>query len=388
MSKENSAIVVGFDAKRIVKNQTGLGNYSRYIVETLARYAPEVTQLLSTAEVGKKELYESLLAYSQVKLVLPPSSIFNRMPYFQAYWRNKGALPQLRGKGMTIYHGLSNELPSDITTLDVPSVVTMHDLIYERFPQFYSPVDVKLYRHKYERSCREATHIIAVSECTKRDLIEIYKIPENKISVIYQGCAGIFRKRLTPFQIDKVTGEYLLPSEYILTVGTVEERKNAGLIVEALSKIKNSIIPLVIVGRETKYAYKVKQIAHRLGVEHRLIFLEGVPSQDLPAMYQGASLFVYPSLYEGFGIPVLEALCSRIPVIAATGSCLEEAGGPHSLYCDPKNADDLAQLMDRALEDEELRKKMIAEGEEWSKKFLPEHTAVQLTELYRTLQQQ
>lgn len=383
--KQKARITVGFDAKRVVRNETGLGNYSRYVIEALAEFAPEARLLLSAAEPGKVDIYQDLLRYPNVELLLPPKSAWSNLPYYKAFWRNRGCLPQLRGRGMDIFHGLSNELPSDADTLDVPTVLTVHDLVFERYPSLYSKMDVKFHQHTHSRSLQDATHIIAVSENTKNDLIELYDVPEEQVSVIYQGCSNIFRQTLSPYQIYKVVGEYLLPPEYILTVGTVDSRKNAGLAVRALRRLKNKTIPLVIVGRKTPYVREVKKLAREYGVSHRLIFIEGVPNQDLPALYQGSSLFVFPSLYEGFGLPIVEALCCNIPVIAATGSGMEEAGGPGSLYCDPFDFDELGDMMNEVLENPSLRKRMVVEGNEWSSRFLPSTMADELMDLYESL---
>lgn len=374
-------LTVAFDAKRLVRNRTGLGNYSRYAIEAIKEFAPDIVCLLSTASTGTPELYEYLLG-KQVSLVKGQQ---DRLPLYDARWRNRLSRHPILAQGAKLFHGLSNELPSTIASWGIPSVVTMHDLIYDIYPHFYPRLDALLYHFKYKRSCRQATRIVAVSECTRRDIVTRYGIAEEKIEVIYQGCAEQFKRPVSPAQLAQVRQELLLPAHYLLSVGSIEERKNTGLIVEALPKLTDQEIPLLLVGRHTPYTDKILQRAKALHVAHRVRVLGSVTSAQLPVLYHGAELFIYPSLYEGFGIPILEALNCGVPVIGATGSCLEEAGGPHSLYCNPHDAHSLATLINQVLTHEELRRTMVTEGKLWAQHFAPSTMATQLETLYHRL---
>ena len=195
-------------------------------------------------------------------------------------------------------------------------------------------VDRLIYNYKCRYACKHADHIIAVSECTKRDIIHYYGIPADKISVIYQGCSSLYACRIGKDKRKEVMRSYRLPERYILSVGTIEERKNALAIVKALEYLPDEL-HFVLVGRPTAYIHQLKEFMTKAGLQDRVHFLHGIPSDDLPAIYQSAETFVYPSVYEGFGIPILEALHSGIPVVAATGSCLEEAGGSIHCMCVP-----------------------------------------------------
>ena len=381
MAEVTKSYSIGFDAKRVVHNATGLGNYSRYFVEALAKYAPDFALHLYSYDRGNEDLYSSLSSYPSVAFHHAPRQSLG-FPGRSVYYRNYQVLSDLRRDRIQLYHGLSNELPSGIKQSGIPSVVTIHDLIYERFPGTYSPVDVLLYRHKYRRSCRDASHIVAVSESTRRDLMEFYAISPDKISVIYQGCDPIFTRRLEPSEIRDTLSRYGLRQPYLLTVGTIERRKNAALIVSALGSLPHKELTLVLIGRETPYAQEVRETARRYGVSDRLLFLYGVPTADLPALYAGAEIFVYPSLFEGFGIPILEALSVGVPVIGATGSSLQEVGGADSLYCDPYDADSLAHLIDRIYTDALLARQMIDRGRQHATLFSQETLAHDLRSLY------
>lgn len=242
-------------------------------------------------------------------------------------WRVGGIRRTLKRDNIRLFHGLSNELPLTIHRVrEVKSVVTVHDLIFLRLSHCFSLVDRLIYNYKCRYACKHADHIIAVSECTKRDIIHYYGIPADKISVIYQGCSSLYACRVGKDKRKEVMRSYRLPERYILSVGTIEERKNALAIVKALEYLPDEL-HFVLVGRPTAYIHQLKEFMTKAGLQDRVHFLHGIPSDDLPAIYQSAETFVYPSVYEGFGIPILEALHSGIPVVAATGSCLEEAGG-------------------------------------------------------------
>lgn len=373
---------IAFDAKRITHNATGLGNYSRYIVQTLAEYQPENNYLLCSPTAGNPRLYEALLEHRSVVLQTPESSWGKLLG---SYWRNWGLKPMLKKEDVDLYHGLSNELPIGLYDYKhIGTVVTIHDLAFVRYPKLYKPIDRALYRHKYGASARHADHVIAVSESTRRDVIEYFDVEPERVSVVYQGCSPIYSKA-KPEQEALVRGHYQLPERYILFVGSIEERKNILLAVRALSLLADKRIHLVAVGRRTPYCDSVLAEARRLGLQSRVRLLHGVPTEHLPGFYKGAELFVYPSRFEGFGIPIIEALSAGVPTIGATGSCLEEAGGDYSLYTDPDDAHMLAELMSKVLDSEEQADTMRQEGLLWVRRFAPKSIARELRQIYENV---
>lgn len=376
---------IGFDAKRVTRNATGLGNYSRFLLRSLVGICPSCELHLYSYDRGDEGLYRDLLESSCVHPHFDSGSYAHRLPLRSAYYRNCVVPRMLERDSIDLFHGLSNELPFGIRSCGIPSVVTVHDLIYEKFPRTYTPLDVLLYRHKYRRSCEDATHIVAVSERTKADLVEIYGISPSKVTVLYQGCRDIFRRSLSPEEVHAVRTKHALDFRYILCVGTIERRKNAELIVRALALMDMPELHLVLIGRATEYAQKVKSLAIELGLGDRLHLLSGVPDEDLPALYSAAEVFVYPSLYEGFGIPVLEAITVGVPTIAASGSCLEEAGGAHTLYCDPYDPYSLVGHLQTILSGPEHADRMRECGRVYSRRFDPARLASELYALYCTL---
>lgn len=369
---------IGFDAKRAFNNQRGLGNYSRDTIRILTSQHTENQYFLFTPTINP-EIKFSISGTTTVKL---PERAWQK--HFHSLWRTYSLANEAKKCRLDLFHGLSHELPVGIRGKNIPTVVTIHDLIFLKFPKLYPAFDRMLYKRKYLRSCVEADRIIAVSCQTRRDLIELAGIPEEKVEVVYQGCSPIFRHVVDQEQSMQTLAKYRLPKEYILSVGALEERKNHLLILKALAS--HSIdIPLVIIGNETSYAPVLRKFIHEHHLDSQVTLLTGVPFTDFPTLYQAASAFIYPSLFEGFGIPILEALCSHVPVIAATGSCLEESGGPHSCYISPDSPDELAFQLERVLNDETLRNEMIIHGDEYSQQFTDEAIAKRLWAVYEPL---
>lgn len=364
---------IGFDAKRAFLNRTGLGNYSRWLIGALVKYQPENQYLLYTPKV-KPGIYT------------PPAITQTKSPklkFFTSRWRSSGIINDLKRDGIELYHGLSHELPFGVERTGIRSVVTVHDLIFMRFPQYFGRVNRWIYKNKLIYACRAANKVIAISQKTKDDLIELLGTSPDKIEVIYQSCDDSFRKPQSAGQKLEVKTKYNLPDQYLLSVGTIEPRKNLLLAVKAFAQTED--IKLVVVGKPTAYLEEVKNYINQNELADRVIFLHQVQFHELPAIYQQAACFIYPSRYEGFGIPILEALSSRIPVIGATGSCLEEAGGPDSLYTDPDNEFQLAGHIHRVLTDESLRQNMIAQGLQYSLNFADDKLAAQHAELYKNV---
>lgn len=371
---------IGFDGKRAVQNFTGLGNYSRYVIEALCAHSNGNEYILYTPKPRKNERLEPLLKRfgECLSLHYPLKPLWKKL---NSLWRIWGVPADLRNDGVELFHGLSNELPLNIKKASIPSIVTVHDLIFLRLPYCYRPIDRMIYNYKFRKACENADHIIAVSECTKRDIIQFYNIPAEKISVIYQGCSTIFAETADEAKKQEVCKRHNLPQEFILSVGSIEKRKNTMLAVKALVHLPQNL-HLVLIGKWTPYVEELKTVAKQSGVENRLHIIHKASSADLPAIYQSATVFAYPSVYEGFGIPILEALYSRVPVVAAKGSCLEEAGGKHSLYVDKDDDKAMAEAIKQVMMPER-RAKMIDEGYKWAQRFTMQQMAQETIECYK-----
>lgn len=369
-------MLIGYDAKRIVRNGTGLGSYGRNLINSLAHVAgPEDRLLLYAPDKGRAELREQVEPAENVVFRFPDRA----MP--RALWRTCGLARQLKREGVDVFHGLSGELPIGLHRTGIKSVVTIHDLIFLRHPEFYKRIDAMLYAWKFRQTIKEADRIIAISQCTKRDILHFAPVDADKISLVYQSCGTRFRMPVSAPAKHAVRERYALPARYIVSVGSIEERKNILLAVKALAQLPQDI-SLVVVGRPTPYSAMVARYAGEHGLSHRLLMLHHVGNDDLPAIYQMGEVCVYPSRYEGFGLPVIEAIQSGLPVVACTGSCLEEAGGEDSLYVDPDDSEALAAAVRRLLIGAPEREGRIAASQRYVQRFEEGNVAQQIYHIY------
>ncbi len=371
---------IGFDAKRIVRNGAGLGNYGRTLVNSLSDIADGDTQLyLYAPDQGREELRTQVRHSSRLHFVYP------RHALLKSLWRSHGILTDLKRDHIDIYHGLSGELPWGISKTGVKSVVTIHDLIFMRHPEYYHWLDTKIYTAKFHKTVQEADRIIAISERTRQDIVQLGGVDPDRIDVVYQSCSTAYYHQACEEVRQEVNARYLLPARYIVSVGTIEERKNILLPVKALHLLPEDI-SLVVVGRSTPYTDVVKQYVKENRLGHRVLFLHHVPNADLPAIYQMAEACVYPSRYEGFGIPVIEAIQAGLPVVACTGSCLEEAGGPDSLYVQPDDVEGMAACLRQVVKGAAGREERVARSQRYIKRFEGKDVASQVMDIYlRTL---
>ena len=373
---------IGFDAKRAIKNNTGLGNYSRYVIEVLSDFFPDYLYVLFAPEKKNNPRLGKLLSCKSVFFVFP-SGIAK---LFSSIWRIWRINLDLKKQEIAIFHGLSNELPFGIKKTGIKSVVTIHDLIFLRYPGYYKPIDRFIYRLKFKHACEKADKIIAISECTKRDIVSFFHISPEKIAVIYQGCDPSFSQLATEEKKREVKKNYSLPPSYILYVGSIEERKNLLLVVKAMQYVDEHI-HLVAVGKRTAYQKQIEQFLSNNSISSRIHIFNHFPFEDLPALYQMAKIFVYPSFFEGFGIPVIEALSSGVPVVAATGSCLEEAGGPDSMYADPTDEKAWAEKITSILSNLDLSQSMADEGLKYVERFQKKVIAQDIMQIYDEIRQ-
>jgi glycosyltransferase involved in cell wall biosynthesis len=366
---------IGFDAKRIFHNFTGLGNYSRFVVDALSTTFPRDEYFLYTPKTS---------SHAEAKKYLDSSRFSLRQPQGRtpgAWWRTLSVANDIQNDQLNVFHGLSNELPWR-KPAGVRTVLTVHDLIFLRFPEYYGVFDVEIYKWKLKHSCRTADCIVAVSHQTATDLHEFLGVDPSKIVVVHQGCHPSFYREFSPEAIEEVRSKYGLPKEFLLFVGTLEKRKNAGLIIKALARLK-SRLPVVLAGKPTKYVAELEELVTKYSLQDRVKFVYNAAFADLPAFYQAASIFLYPSVFEGFGIPIVEAIASGVPVITSNGSCFSEAGGPDCIYVNPSNPEELADSITMVLDNSDLRSTMIDASRHYIEKFNPRVIAGELMKVYQ-----
>lgn len=380
---------IGFDGKRAFQNKTGLGNYSRSLLSILATQHPEHQFTLMAPKVTG--LFDTS-PWPNIDTISPtqfPGTTFKN------WWRRTGMVKDIQQSSFDIFHGLSNELPKGIRKAGKKTVVTVHDLIFERYPETYHWEERYVHRWKIKQACADADRVIAISEQTRNDLIDLYRIPSHKISTCYQNCHPGFERQRLPEEQQLVKQRYRLPETFILFVGSIAPRKNLITVCKALALMQRQFdIPLVVIGNGKKEKQEALAFMQQQGMANRLIFLNELPvaqehdfvnGTDFPAIYQSATVLVYPSLFEGFGLPVLEALWSGLPVISSNASSMPEVAKDAALYFDPLDAEALAHQLQRLLNDADLRLDLIEKGKARAAWFSAERYAREMMTIYQEL---
>tara|TARA_R110000868_G_scaffold5395_1_gene32777 strand:+ start:3455 stop:4576 length:1122 start_codon:yes stop_codon:yes gene_type:complete len=368
---------IGFEAKRVYHNTTGLGNYGRDLIRSLANFYPQNLYFLYNPKKRQKPLFIS--DTENVVEKLPSTNFYKK---FKNYWRQRGIVNDLVNDGITIFHGLSGELPSGLKKRNIKSVVTIHDLIFIRYPNLYSYLDRKIHFLKFKKAAKNADIIIAISKQTKLDIINFLKVDERKVRVIYQSCHQAFKTEYTAKDKETVRLKHNLPETFLLNVGTLEERKNAFSIVKA---IKDLDTKLVLIGRETEYSNIIKKYIKEHNLSDKVLFLKNITIDELAIIYQLASLFIYPSIFEGFGIPIIEAMYSKTPVITTNSGVFPEAGGADSIYINPTNVDELQEKISLLISDKKLRNEISEKGYAFVQKFSEKQQAEKFMSIYNEL---
>ena len=366
-------ICIAYDAKRAFLNYRGLGNYSRTLLAQLSRYYGDNRYILCTPKDAHRYPWLSEAPFELVT----PHGWWSLAP---SVWRRYGIPSALRDKHIDIYHGLSQELPKGIEQLGCKTIVTMHDAIFMRYPELYSATYRASFIRRNQSACERADRIIAISEQTKKDFMEFFGVEESRISVVYQGCNDVFWQPVEPQQIHDVTARYQLPEAYILSVGALEERKNHVRLIRAMGSAHIEL-PIVIVGKGNNHQIRLlHETAKQYGVSLRLI--EDVRTEDLPVIYRQATVFVYPSFFEGFGIPILEAARCQTPIVTSSGTCFEEIAGEGALYVSPIEEQAIGQAIRDTMDHNEETRKRILTALEQTEKFRAEHIARNLMQTY------
>lgn len=356
----------------------------------LGRYAQELTAALLAADTENQ--YVAFYHRPKDAVIDPP---LDQVPHLTANldtkpWRFSALLGQLSHiaqdrmfPGIDLFHATDHLLPR---LSRVKSVFTLHDLIFQLYPETHKPLNRWFLTLMMPRFLQAAGAVIAVSEHTKRDAMDFYGIDEAKIHVIYEGVNSRFRPA-TVQAMTRVRQAYNLPAQFILSLGTIEPRKNLTSLLEAYRALRDrgSKLGLVIVGQKGWLYEDFFRRLRELGLENEVLFTGFVPDADLPAICSAAELFVFPSLYEGFGLPVLEAMACGAPVITSKASSLPEVAGDAALLVDPASVRELTAAMAGVLQNEELRLSLQAKGPRQAAGFSWEKAARETLAVYQSV---
>jgi len=372
-------IRVGLDYTAAVHQSAGIGRYTREMVKALAASSTQLDYRLFVADASKvarpvlpgpnfswrpTRLTERWLARLWYRL---------RLPLWIENWTGP----------LDLFHAPDFVLPP--VKPGTRTLVTIHDLSFIREPDTIMPGMTAHLNKWVPHSVKQADHVIAVSEATRQDLIELYQTPPEKISVLYHGVTPDFKPVTEPRQLAAIRHKYGLGEQpFILSVGTIQPRKNYQRLVQALARLDSSMALVIVGSKGWNYEHVFKEVA-KFDLVERVHFLGFVADADLPMLYNAASLFVYPSLYEGFGLPVLEAMACGIPVVASNQSALPEVVGEAGLLIDPRDVEAIAAAMSRILSEPALRHHLAQIGLKQAAKFAWPDMAAKLLNLYQKI---
>jgi glycosyltransferase involved in cell wall biosynthesis len=375
---------IGIDYTAAVRQGGGIGRYTRNLIRALAELDLESEYTLFVAG-GRAKADELGSSPGNFRVRSVPLS--DR--WLHILWqRLRLPVPiQVVTGPLDLFHSPDFVLPP---LRRVPAILTVHDLSFLRVPQFFVPGFRQYLEGAVSRAVRRARHILADSESTRRDLMELMAVEPERVTVLYPGVEARFQPVQDAEALSQVRARYDLPERFVLSVGTLQPRKNFAGLVEAfgcLLAAKKDVpgmkdLQLVVVGGRGWMFEDVVSQVQRLGLAERVHFPGFVDDEDLPALYNLAAAFAFPSWYEGFGLPVLEAMACGVPVIAANNSSLPEVVGEAGLLIDASDTEALAAGLMRLLTDEDLRAKLVPAGRQQASPFNWGRAAQQLLAVY------
>ncbi|MDE3087958.1 MAG: glycosyltransferase family 4 protein [Chloroflexota bacterium] len=368
---------IGIDYTAAVRERAGIGRYARELIRALAR----IDQTNAYVLFVPRDAHDDLLQYDW-----PPNFSIQRAPLSErtlaALW-HRARVPlwvETFTGAVDLFYSPDFLLPP---TRARRTMVTVHDLSYVRVPECFPAPLLRYLNSAVPRAVERADLILADAASTQRDLADVYRVPLDKIKVLYSGVDPRFRPAVSedaPARIRALTNG----KPYILTVGTIQPRKNYARLIEAFAKLianyrlQIADLQLVIAGGKGWMFDEIFRTIERLGLRDRVMFTDYVPDDDLPALYALAALLAFPSLYEGFGLPIAEAMACGTPVVSSNASSLPEVGGDAALYFDPRDVDAMADALHRVLTDDVLRADLRVRGFAQGKQFSWERAAGEL----------
>jgi len=362
---------IAIDARKL--SDFGIGTYIHNLVSSLGEIDTENQYVLFVGQQSTTELDE---LPENFRVVIERSPSYSIRELIALSWR----LFRLR---LDLYHSTHYVLPA---VVPCRAVVTIHDIIHLLYPEFLpSPLAFFYAQRMIRRSLSRGDRIIAVSQNTKTDLMDYFKVDGRKIRVVYSGVTDRFRERLSPSQIDTWLQEYEIQQPYLLFVGNPKPHKNLDNVIKAFARaleIYNFQGELVCVGDREGMELKIRHRAEQMGVGDRIRLIGHVPDAALPALYQGATLFLFPTLYEGFGLPVVEAMASGVAVITSNTSALKEIAEGYSQQVNPLDVDEMAKAIAQCMADSDHRQALVKLGLRRAEDFRWTRTAQQTLEVY------
>ena len=370
---------VAINATALKANRSGVGWFISEVLRNLPGSAEGQTYSIffNKAFVAREPFTHPLVQmYS--------SAIATDRLYSRLLWENVQLPSLVRQLRPDVFHGNAFALP--LANLGIPTVVTVYDLVHRVLPKSQTWIFRQYLDRIVPHSCRRATRVIAISEATRRDLIEIYGVPSKKIDLTYGGAAPRFFAEPDEKKLRTVRQKYALPNEFALTIGDLDPRKNLLTAIRACGTLaRDSLpLPLVLAGKKISDSHSLELATEveRLGLGDRVIFTGRLEDDELASFYRAATLFLFPSHYEGFGLPAVEAMASGTPVVASTGGALPEVVGDAGMVVPPDDVEGFAAAIRRICGNPGFRDELIAKGYSRAAEFTWENTARKTAEVY------
>lgn len=363
---------IAIDARKL--SDFGIGTYTRNLIAALGELDQENQYILFAGLQASQDLED---LPDNFRVVVERSPSYSIRELMALSWR----LFRLK---VDLYHSTHYVLPA---VVPCRAVVTIHDIIHLLYPEYLPSALAFFYAQRMiRRSLSRGDRIIAVSQNTKTDLMDYFKVDGRKIRVVYSGVTDRYRERLSDSEISTWLDEFGIDRPYLLFVGNPKPHKNLDNVVKAYARsleIFDYEANLVCVGDREGMEFKVRQRAEQLGLKDRIQLIGHVPEEALPALYQGATLFVFPTLYEGFGLPVIEAMAAGVPVITSKTSALQEIAEGYGHLVNPLDVEEIAKAIAQCMADGEHREALIKLGLRRADDFRWPRTAEQTLEVYR-----
>ena len=364
---------LGFNVSDILGSPAGIGRYTNNLVTNLLKLDKDNNYFLFSQKRLSERLRYKFLVYKNCHLIESNS------PITQLWLQS--VIPYLLKKyQIDIFHS------SNSTNFigNVKRVVTVHDVICKRYPQYFTKKTILNLQVAFSIVRKKAHHVIADSETTKNDIIKFLEIPESKIKVIYLGVDDNFRIIEDEDLLHTIGKKYALTKKFILSIGTLEPRKNVLTILRAFYKTRaKNDYKLILVGKKGWFFKEVFRLINQLKIENEVGYLGYIDDAELPLILNSASLFIYTPFFEGFGLPVLEAMKCGVPVITSNVSSIPEIIGDAGILVNPTDIDELAQKIDLVLENKELHESMKSRGIKQVQRYSWEDTASKTLQLFK-----
>jgi glycosyltransferase involved in cell wall biosynthesis len=375
---------IGFEGKVLTAQAGGTGRYAINLLRALlaapSAVASDIEFVIFTGPQTTQELLHGFAGRYREQFLAAKSSLVRALALIPA---------ALRRERIDVFHGLDH-VAIPLVGKRGRYVASIHDVIPLKFPHLFTAKHRFMVRAGLARIAKQADLVIAPSQATREDILTYTPLGKDRVCVIPAGCEPQFAPEVDPERLAQVRSRYALPAHYILALGTLEPRKNLPALLQAFAELRHRRdvdpqVQLVLAGARGWKEGEIFRTCKRLGLEQTVLFPGFIAEHDLPDVYRGATCFAFPSLYEGFGFPVLEAMACGVPVLASNTSSMPEVAGDAALFVDPGDIAAMAEALYRLLYDAALRTELRRKGLIRSRLFTWDSTAQKMLDLYHSL---